>query len=348
MIIKQFKIIIRLLFYSLIFLYLTAGVRYTGQYVEKIIAVGDIHGDFDAYKTILTDAGLIDSNLNWSGGTTVFVQTGDIADRGPDTRKIINHLKNIQKQAPKAGGQVIALIGNHEAMNMTGDLRYVDPGEYEAFKTEDSDKLRDKLYAANQQAVEDFYRAKNPDMSANMIREAWNKIYPLGRLEHQRAWSPKGEIGKWVVNNPAVVLIDGNLFVHGGLSQEYASLSLKKLNKRVKSDLKKQIESDDSIIHDSDGPLWYRGNTASKAPDNEGKDTETELEAVLGAFGADRLIVGHTPGLKGIKSKYNGRLIQIDTGASKYYGGTRSFLRIENGHLYAHNDEAEPELLNSE
>ena len=48
--------------------------------------------------------------------------------------------------------------------------------------------------------------------------------------------------------------------------------------------------------------------------------------------------MGHTPVRTGIQAQFGGKLIQVDTGASAYYGGTRSFLRIENGHVYAHDN----------
>jgi len=318
----------------------------------KIIAVGDIHGDFDAYASILTAAGLVDDKMKWAGGKTIFVQTGDIPDRGPDTRKIITHLQTLQKQARRKGGAVITLVGNHEAMNMTGDLRYVDPGEYQAFVTKNSAKIRDLIYLDNQDVIETFYRAKDPELSPDAIRELWNDTSPLGKIEHQLAWEPKGEIGKWVVKNPAIVLVDGNLFAHGGVSQASAALGIDAVNAKVKAALKAQDGSLDSIVNASDGPLWHRRYAESApapAPASATLDTtepsaapsltpEQELTAVLETLGAQRLIVGHTRSEDGIRTRYGGRLIQIDTGASKYYGGIRSFLRIENGKLFAHDN----------
>ena len=73
---------------------------------------------------------LVDDNGRWIGGDTVLVQTGDVVDRGPDSLKIIQDLMRLQREAPRAHGQVIALVGNHEAMNLTGDLRYVSAGDY--------------------------------------------------------------------------------------------------------------------------------------------------------------------------------------------------------------------------
>ena len=116
------------------------------------------------------------------------------------------------------------LVGNHEAMNMTGDLRYVHPGEYAAFADRDSKARRDRVYEANREAIEAAYRARDPNMTPEAIRDAWMKATPLGMLEHQAAWRPDGEIGKWVIGNPAVVKLGDTLFVHGGISAAYAAL----------------------------------------------------------------------------------------------------------------------------
>ena len=60
---------------------------YHWQGVERIVAVGDIHGDYGNYIEVLRAAGLVDKKGKWSGGKTHLVQTGDIPDRGPDTGK---------------------------------------------------------------------------------------------------------------------------------------------------------------------------------------------------------------------------------------------------------------------
>ena len=65
--------------------------------VDRLVAVGDIHGDYENYLAILEAAGLVDKRGKWAGGETHFVQTGDIPDRGPDTLKIIEHLDKLAK-----------------------------------------------------------------------------------------------------------------------------------------------------------------------------------------------------------------------------------------------------------
>lgn len=49
---------------------------------ERIVAIGDIHGDLEALFLILFDAGIIDINGKWIAQNTFVVQTGDIFDKG--------------------------------------------------------------------------------------------------------------------------------------------------------------------------------------------------------------------------------------------------------------------------
>ena len=91
----------------------------------RVVAVGDVHGDLTAFRAILKDAGLVDDRGAWTGGDAVLVQTGDLIDRGPSTRGVLDFVMALEKDAAKSGGSVVVLLGNHEVMNMTGDLRYV-------------------------------------------------------------------------------------------------------------------------------------------------------------------------------------------------------------------------------
>ena len=116
---------------------------------QRIVAVGDLHGDYAAWIDIARDAGLIDRANKWIDGRTTLVQTGDITDRGPDSLKIIRHLQKLDGEAKAAGGRIIVLLGNHEAMQVTGDFRYVTAGEYAAFADRQSKARRDAAFDAN-------------------------------------------------------------------------------------------------------------------------------------------------------------------------------------------------------
>ncbi|KAH9267794.1 hypothetical protein BASA83_009733 [Batrachochytrium salamandrivorans] len=92
---------------------------------RRVVAIGDLHGDFEMSVETLHVAKIIDVNLNWIAGNTIVVQTGDVVDRGHDTIKLYALLRNLAGQAKEHGGRLIQLLGNHETMNMAGDLRYV-------------------------------------------------------------------------------------------------------------------------------------------------------------------------------------------------------------------------------
>src|SRR3990170_4361718 len=132
---------------------------------QRVVAVGDLHGDYQAWIEIASRAGLIDRRARWAGGSAVLVQTGDITDRGPDSLKIIRHLMRLQGQARRSGGRVVVVLGNHEAMNMTDDLRYVHPGEFAAFTNANSESLRRRIYEANKVTIAAAYRSASPALT---------------------------------------------------------------------------------------------------------------------------------------------------------------------------------------
>ena len=317
---------------------------------RRIVAVGDLHGDWAAWQAIVRAAGLVDSKDRWRGGRTVLVQVGDIVDRGPDSLKIIEHLQQLQRQASRSGGQVITLVGNHEAMMMTGDLRYVHPGEYAAFVTRSSERIRNEAFARNRLAIEAAYRRDRPTMTSDAIRQAWIAATPLGRIEHQMAWSPEGRLGRWTLRNPAVAKLGDTLFVHGGLRAEIAPLGIDEINRRVHAALRRQEEEPSAIINDPLGPLWYRGHvirdapppeetpqaapaTAPAAPQPVRPSIVDELDQVLRLTGARRIVIGHTPSRQGVILDHGGKLVRIDSAISRAYGGPLTWLEIERGRV---------------
>ena len=309
---------------------------------ERIVAVGDLHGDYAAWLDIARAAGLIDAGGHWTGGRTTLVQLGDIVDREPDSLQIIRSLQQLQAEAPRTGGKVVVVLGNHEAMNLLGDDRYTTAGEYASYADDRSPARREQLYIALRPKLE----AANPKARPSEVRDAWMSEHPLGWIEHRQAWSPSGELGRWATSNPAVVKIDGTLFVHGGLSAEYSKLSLDEINRRVAAAMAKADDGPSTILYDPLGPLWYRGLVMRDAdaealrqkevPPPKPLTVDQELDAVLSAYGAQRLVIGHTPDLKGIEFLGSGRLARIDTGISRAYGGPLTWLEIIGGKMIPH------------
>jgi hypothetical protein len=326
--------------------WLLAAAAIAAAPTQRIIAVGDLHGDYNAWQDIARGAGLIDASGHWSGGRTILVQLGDVTDREPHSLKIIRSLQQLQREAPRKGGRVIVILGNHEAMNLLGDNRYTTTGEYAAFADSLSAARRDRVYQANRAKLEAFAKSENPAITPEQVRAQWMAEHPLGWVEHRLAWEPSGELGKWATDNPAIVKIDGTLFVHGGISAEYAKQPLEAVNARVARAMAAADDSPGSVLSDPLGPLWYRGLVAidkdaqaaraAMKPPPPPITTEQELDAVLAAYGAQRLIVGHTPSLNGIQIGYGGRLADIDTGNTRFYGGPLSWLEIVGGQMIPH------------
>jgi hypothetical protein len=103
----------------------------------RVVAVGDLHGDLTAALATLKMADVVDDSGHWSAGNATLVQTGDTTDRGPDSKGVMELIRRLQTEAKADGGRVIALLGNHEVMNLQGDWRYVSPGDLDGFGGKD-------------------------------------------------------------------------------------------------------------------------------------------------------------------------------------------------------------------
>jgi hypothetical protein len=64
--------------------------------VQRIVAIGDIHGDHERFVAALKLCRIIDDKSSWIAGKTHLVQTGDILDRGPDSKKVMDLLMQLE------------------------------------------------------------------------------------------------------------------------------------------------------------------------------------------------------------------------------------------------------------
>lgn len=303
----------------------TAQAQWDG--VSRIVAIADLEGDYEKFTDMLRTAGLIDANNRWIGGTAHLVQLGDIPDRGPNSRMIMDLLMQLEPQAQRAGGRVHALIGNHEAMNVTGDLRYVHPGEYAAFATSRSARVRNQYYT---QYIRGLRR--NPPASGLPVFDAayraqWDQEHPLGWVEHRQAWSAGGRYGRWIASHNAVIRINDTLFVHGGLGPSFAAAPRPDMNAAVSTSLRGRTPASYAdILDNQEGPLWYRG--LSQNP--EAAET-ANLENVLRSQGVARIIVGHTKVTSTVLPRFNGRVLVADIAVPRGHSDPHAFLIMENG-----------------
>lgn len=263
----------------------------------------------------------MDGAGKWSGGKTHLVQVGDLPDRGPDTKAVIEYLMELEKQAKKAGGMVHVLIGNHDAMNVYGDLRYVSPPEFAAFVTPKSEKTRDEFFKAM------IERDKPADAVA--FRAKLEKETPLGWVEQRRAWTPPdGSFGRWTAAHNAAMKINDTLFVHAGISPRVVAIGIAEINRAVREELTDPAKLQGGLAMAEDGPLWYRG-LASESADQIG----SHVDLILKTYGVKRVVIGHTPTKAPIVGRLGGRVVDVDTGLSKTYGGPKDCLILEGDKL---------------
>jgi len=295
--------------------------------VGRVVAVGDLHGDYEQYVRVLKHNKLVNDKLKWTGSDTHLVQLGDVTDRGPDSLKIIRHLMELEKQARKSGGRVHVLIGNHEAMNVNEDLRYVHPGEFSQLVTRRS--VRNKNQYLNR--VFRAMKKNRPELISekNRVMQRLRSLYPLGYVEHRELWSPGREIAKWYAAHPAVIQINDTIFLHGGLNPHQESFKpLNDINATIQKELSPGGVPEMSI--DPAGPLWYRGLA------NQLAETELEpLERMLAFYDAKRIMIGHTPTAGAIMPRFDGRVILADVGLSAHYGSGMANVLIEDENIYA-------------
>jgi hypothetical protein len=307
---------------------------------ERVIAIADVHGAYDRFVLTLRAAGLIDGRQRWSGGRAIFVQTGDVLDRGPDSRRALDLLRRMESEASRAGGRVHALLGNHEIMRMLGDLRFVSTGEYAAFRSIDSEEVRERYYRAVLTDAAARAKASNQRFVEAAFRKGFLHQTPLGWVEMQIAFGPKGEYGRWLRERDTMVKINGTLFVHGGISLAVATMGCATVNATVRSELTAAPASFSPqqmaalLASREDGPLWYRG----LAQENESAFASA-LDAILLELKASAIVVGHTVTANGrLTSRFGGRVVQLDTGMLGgifYPAGRASALEIRNGQFTA-------------
>jgi hypothetical protein len=261
---------------------------------KRIVAFGDVHGDLEATRSALRLAGAIDIDDRWIGGELIIVQTGDQLDRGDEEQAILDLFEELRVEAAAAGGAYYALLGNHELMNVSGDLRYVTKGGFKDFE----DALK--------------YDVDDPR---------------LGGFEpHERArmaaFLPGGPYALLLAQRKLILLLEDNVFVHGGVLPGHVAYGIDRINREAKDWLEGEIERP-MILDGSDSPQWTR--LYSQEPDSLACET---LFKVLESVGARRMVMGHTIQADGIASACEGRAWRVDVGMAKHYGGTVEVLEI--------------------
>jgi hypothetical protein len=168
-------------------------------------------------------------------------------------------LMKLEKQAEEAGGGVHVLIGNHEAMDLYGDLRFVSPAEFAAFRNEHSETSR-------QAAYEEYRKAMTAAAKPEEDRSHWESQHPTGFVEHRAAFAGNGVYGRWIRSHNAAIKIGRTLFVHAGLGPKYADWSLDQINDAVRAELNDFSRLHGGVVIDEDALSGTAGSPKGMRP----------------------------------------------------------------------------------
>jgi hypothetical protein len=274
------------------------------------VALGDLHGDLAATRAALRLAGVIDEQDRWIGGDLVVVQTGDILDRGGDELEILTLLEDLATQARSAGGNVHALNGNHELMNVNLDFRYVTLDGYLDF-------LPEPLGEGDAVAPEAVVKAVG---------------------ERIKTFRPGGPVALRLATHNVVVIVGNTVFVHGGVLPHVVDYGIERLNQESREWIRKEVGCPPEVLLARDGPVWSRHY--SDEPDEE--DCRL-LEETLERLGVERMVVGHTVQEGAISHACGEKVWRIDVGMSAHYGGAPAVLEVSNGVVRALTERGEVE-----
>ena len=204
---------------------------------SRVVAIGDVHGAAGSLAALLEHAGLIDAGRHWSGGRATLVQTGDILDRGPHVRAVLDLLMRLETEAGAVGGRVEVLLGNHETMTLTANVQDVTPAILGSFVTAASAERRAAAYREYVAYAETRRQALGHQMPGYQTRDAWMAAHPLGFVEYLDAFGPVGLYGRWLRAKPVAVTLGDTIFLHGGLSLDSEATSAAEMVARAQAEI---------------------------------------------------------------------------------------------------------------
>lgn len=258
--------------------------------VKKIVALSDIHGQYDLAVELLKNNKIIDKKLNWNFGKGHLVIVGDIFDRGDKINEVLWLIYKLEIQAEKKGGKVHFLLGNHEFMVLQKDLRYINK-KY---------KITTKL---------------------------------LG-LEYNELYGNQTVLGRWLRSKSTIIKINDNIFVHGGVSEEFIKKhgsDLDKLNIMMRKNIdfpKTEMKSTDfyNLYYGQKGLVWYRGYFEKYFDMYKEYLKDEDITRILNFIGSEHIVVGHCSHDE-IVQLYNNKIFGVDSSIKKGEYGEVLFIK---------------------
>lgn len=240
---------------------------------RKVFVMSDPHGNLECFVSLLQGNGIIDKQFRWTFGSNHLMIVGDIFDRGDEVLQIFWLVYKLEHEAAEAGGHVSFLLGNHEAMVLSNDLRYCTP-KYHAL----SDRLGipyPRLFGENTE---------------------------LGRWLATRNTIVK--IGKDLFVHAGI----SQEFYERNLSIKKVNREMSKV--LFLSNKERKFSSEPAkFLYGSNGPLWYRGMVKKK--DKYRPLPADTLQQLLKRYHAEHFIVGHTI-FDDISTFYHRKVIDVN------------------------------------
>ncbi len=255
--------------------------RHKGLYkkVDSIYVVGDVHGRYDQMIRLLEKSGVVNSELQWSAGSAHLIFLGDLFDRGDDVTKVLWFIHELESQAEKKGGKVHLVLGNHEIMTMTNDLRYMSRKEKNisiAYKVS-----YDKMFHPTQSYLGAWLTSKPSILKIDDLIMAHGGIIDLGTPHIEE------------YNDQVYSYMHEDMYLE--ILKDHADSSAYDPDRwyRMKH-----------FFYSDQAPFWYRGYVNS--------DTlSDQLNTMLNKYNSKVHIVAHTT-QPTITERYNGKVLTTD------------------------------------
>lgn len=258
----------------------SSTVDATVEGVDSLFVVGDVHGQYDRLRSLLRNAGLVGEDGGWTGGSSHLVFLGDLFDRGPDVTRTLWFIYGLEREARAAGGRVHVVLGNHEIMVLTGDLRYVSGKETLVASRHGMEYSR--LFDVQRSLLGRWLASKPAALSVDDVLLVHGGIGPAYEDRSVEA-----------LNDTLRAYVSEDLFRRWADSTvQVAPVDSAALERRIQ------------FFFDAPSVFWYRSYVSADTLGDR-------LGRMLDRHGATLHVVAHTP-VPTIREKYGGRLILVD------------------------------------
>ena len=224
---------------------------------SKLMVISDLEGNFEAFTDFLRGNGIINEDGHWSWGDGRLVLVGAMVDRGSEVTELLWMIRRLEREAASAGGGVDYILGNHEAMVLAGDLRYIHP----------------KYVYTSGALGREYQDLFGPDTELGRWLRSRNAVERIGNIMFIHAgYSPQLD----------------------ALALEPSAINERIRSSLGPPAWPQRDQLGPHLAWHSHGPLWYRGYFRKYAESWDGFPTDTQIDAILTRNGVAHIAVGHT------------------------------------------------------